>query len=574
VEEQRQREEAWTVWAFVSFRFGDKGEMGRRTKRECVKRYQEKKALQAREKKLRSRATLAAKNRKKVAKKEKVVRKLKEAVKAEVGRGRIARPTRKVPAGKAKAKTASKAAHARTKKAAPAKKKAKVAETQRVVVSQEPPEKKILGIASNPGRRRRKAAEGEKKYTGFSLAEDVGVLDPQKDYSGYFTKEKGRGGVIFEGFVVKPSEKGDGLYDVAVRYPDGSIHHKLHSAHVLREITQPFDKLLKRTVTRTMHGGGVAKGHIKKYLGTIHPEDPTVHTFLIGYPELETEEYLTNYKFGFDDTEETERYCELDPLEPTAAQKFDSYKHPYAKGERIEVDEKDQMCVDIFYCHEGKMKSVPVWVPRNGTVATLRHCIWQKSEWMDGWQPSAQTLLYGEHLLGREPSKPLKDFEIDDRDVISVQLIPLKELVKARDLENEYEKLHRMDVNIREMESLEDRPRKGKATGKSAGTSRMNDQYSRWKLDEVTKLVELIEEWYRYGKHRESGLWSGIKSAGGETFKRRKASDLRIKWRNLKNSAKLPPERRRGATAFPESLYDEVRRITKEWDSVKAKTGP
>jgi len=443
-------------------------------------------------------------------------------------------------------------------------------------------------------KRERKAARGVKHYSDFALSEELGM----RNYTGHFIQEK-LDGTWYDGFVVDrhQDENGNDYYDVQINClmsEDRSLHVQRMTPAQVSDCVVPFDKMVKRYFLRECNSGEVLFGRVTKYLGNLDAKNRNiVHTYRVSYVGGgHDDETLTNYILsgillcGSDRQIERQirRGSKKTKKKPSVKRAAGS-AHPFRKLQRIDPGDEHTMIVTLFFFQQGKMNKQELEVPVNATVAVLKQCIWQESNWMNGWHPDLQSLVKGQTSLDKA-KKSLADYGVGHGDLIGVDLEPREDSASDSDSEESsdeeadrwagsvehYKKWHEdssrpSPVTRENPERFFDLPSPNKGVKKS--------QYIRWSLEETVELIKLVRAFFEKGEHEHAKMWSRINEVGGENgyFVSFKPGQLRIKWRTLKRTADIAPEDRRGANAkIPEDVFDQVRYVRDELEA-NAKRG-
>ena len=426
------------------------------------------------------------------------------------------------------------------------------------------------------GRKKRKAAEGVKYYSCMAPAEDIGL----KDYTGYFTQERVNG-KLFDGFVYhhivdqvdaaqfrgnagNPLEAVPNTYIVdiiGVKNDAGKQFQQEMTPFQVSNCIVPFEKLVKREIVREKGSGKrkkIVEGRITKYLGNRDESGRSyVHFFDVEY-EDGTKEPLTNFQLS---------RCLA--RKQGSMQMQASQSHPYKKGESLVQNCSDKMVLTLFFYIDGNMKSQKVEVPSKASVSVLKHCIWEKTRWMDSFAPKYQLLNFGSIDLSL-PEALLEEYGIDHGQLIACNLIPssstresqevieepmemeVRDVIDASDVA-EYRKQHLIDRDY-----FAKPVHKSSAGKSSAAQDGPRRAYVEWERKETECLVKGIRTSFENKLYAEKNFWKRLRATLSLEAERT-PQDLRIKWRSLKNTARIPHEKRRkGQLQIPQSVLEEV----------------
>jgi hypothetical protein len=441
--------------------------------------------------------------------------------------------------------------------------------------------KSPAAVPLSPGggriKRERKAARGVKHYSDFALSEALGL----KDYTGHFIREK-LDGTWYDGFVVdRNTMNGNDYYDVQINClmsEDRCLHDQRMTPAQVSECVVPFDKVVKRFFLRELRSGEVLFGRVTKYLGNLDAKNRKhVHSYRVSYTDGEyKDEVLTNYTLSGILLSGSDRQIERQIRRGSKKKKKPSVKragsaHPFRKHQRIDLEDQDTMFVTLFFFQHGKMNKQMLEVPLNATVAVLKHCIWQASEWMNGWHPDLQSLVKGQISLDKA-KKSLADYGVGHDDLIGVDLEARED--PASDSDSEESRDEEADRWAGSVEHY--KKRHGESSSPATVTrewrlvrylSSPNRKNIRWSLEETVELIKLVRQFYEKKEYMHAKMWSRIHEVAGEkgNFKNYKPEQLRIKWRTLKHTASIAAEWRRGDNAkIPEDVLDQVRYVRDE----------
>ena len=431
--------------------------------------------------------------------------------------------------------------------------------------------KKEKGAAPSTPERRikrepRKATEGVKYYSQFAYTEDIGT----KNYEGHFTQQK-LGGVLYDGFVVdKLDDENPPFYSVQISCllgEDGDTFEQKMTPLEVSECVVPFEKMLRRDFFRVKRSGEILKGKIVKYLGNVDPKKREyVHCFDVHYHNGESE-VLTNYALS-------KHLVPIGNRQKPGKRKRAASDHPYRKHQRIGLKGEDRMIVNLFFFLAGKMNRQAIEIPSNATVADLKQCIWQASNWLEAWNPDLQTLCKGGTML-EDANKSLEEYGVEAGDSIGIDLNPKvsldSETSEEDDSEEEwlgsmehYEKCHKPNSSSNAV--WVPYPNERNAVGPmSPNKGVKKDNYIRWTLTETVEFIKLVKEFYEKDEYLHAKMWHRILELAEKKgiFKNNdkicKPDKLRVRWRTLKHTASLDPKFRRGDNALiPENVLEEV----------------